>query len=110
MKAGGRRCPADHLLRPPRHLLAALRQRLYADDQQHVQRGADGRRLARQVISTCAAAIATGAGGRQKTEVRAQRSVGLSSFERETTSSNPVRSSGESVTHRNSSVEVEKRP
>ena len=50
-EVSGRRRPADPLLRPPRELLAALRQG--ADDygQQHLQRLAHGRRLARQVAA-----------------------------------------------------------
>ena len=48
-EAGGGRRPADHLLRPPRDLLAAPRQGADAHGQQHLQRLAHGGRLARQV-------------------------------------------------------------
>src|SRR6516164_11496463 len=60
-KAGGRRRPADHLLRPPRYLLAAPCQGVDGDGQQHLQRLAHGRRLARQVTRR-----GTAAPGRQR--------------------------------------------
>ena len=44
----GRR-PADHLLPARRHLHAALREGADDDGQQHLQRLANGRRLARQI-------------------------------------------------------------
>jgi len=47
-KIGGGRCPADRLLRPPRHLLAAPREGADDHGQQHLQWCAHGRRLARQ--------------------------------------------------------------
>src|SRR6516164_9946607 len=60
-KAGGRRRPADHLLRPPRYLLAAPCQGVDDDGQRHLQRLAHGRRLARQVTRR-----GTAAPGRQR--------------------------------------------
>src|SRR6266852_7247989 len=48
-EVSGRRRPADHLLRPPRELLAALHQGVDDHGQQHLQRLAHGRRLARQI-------------------------------------------------------------
>ena len=48
-EAGGGRCPADHLLRPRRDVLAASGAGADGDGQQHRQRVAHGGRLARQI-------------------------------------------------------------
>ena len=50
-QARGRRGSSDPLAQPLRDLLASLCQGLYADDQQHLQRAADGRRVARSLAS-----------------------------------------------------------